>query len=84
MTPGSRNSSLLDNGSLGTFPQQWIGLWENQTVTMKLTHVFAETDKHRIIEELLGGGYLYLFLPEVIKGGHVIDSEWRRGRIPPP
>jgi hypothetical protein len=53
MTQESRNSSLLDNGSLGTFPQQWIGLWEKQTDATKLKNVSAETNKHRIIEELL-------------------------------
>jgi hypothetical protein len=52
MTPESRNSSLLDNGSLGTSPQQQVGLWKNHTVATKLTHVSAATDKHRT-EELL-------------------------------
>jgi hypothetical protein len=28
MTPESRNSPLLDNGSLGTFPQQRINTWK--------------------------------------------------------
>jgi hypothetical protein len=51
--PESRNTSLLDNGLLGTFPQQRIALWENQTIVTKLTHVSAATDKHRIIEKLL-------------------------------
>jgi hypothetical protein len=52
MTPESWNSSLLDNGSLGTFPQQRIGLWENQIDAAKLTHVSAATNKHRMTEEL--------------------------------
>jgi hypothetical protein len=52
-TPESRNSPLLDNGSLGMFSQQRIDLWGNKTVATKLTHVSATTDKHRGIEELL-------------------------------
>jgi hypothetical protein len=52
MTPESRNSPLLGNGSLGTFPQQRIRLWENQTIATKLTHSSAAMDKHGRIEEL--------------------------------
>jgi hypothetical protein len=54
MTPESLKSSMLGNGSLGTLPQQRIGLWENQTDITKLTDVSAATDKHGTIEELLG------------------------------
>jgi hypothetical protein len=53
MVPESRNSPLLDNGSLGTFPQQQIGLWENQTIVTKLTHVSAATNRHAVMEGLL-------------------------------
>jgi hypothetical protein len=53
MTPESRNSLLLDNGSIGTFLQQRIGLWENQAVATEVAHVSAATDKHGIREELL-------------------------------
>jgi hypothetical protein len=53
MTPESRNSPLLDIGWPGTFPNQRMGLWENQTVATKLTHVSAATNKHGKREELL-------------------------------
>jgi hypothetical protein len=53
MMPESRINSLLDNGSLGTYPQQLISLWGNQTFVTKLTHVSAAKDKHRAIDELL-------------------------------
>jgi hypothetical protein len=53
MTPESQNGLLLDNGSLGTFPKQRIGLWENQTFAMKVTHVSATISRHGRIEELL-------------------------------
>jgi hypothetical protein len=53
MTAENRNNSLLDNGSLGTFPQQRIDLWENQTVVTKLAHVAAATDIQRITDEVL-------------------------------
>jgi hypothetical protein len=42
---------------------------------MKLTHVSAATDKHRLIlrSGTVGDGDLYSVRPGVIKGGHVID-----------
>jgi hypothetical protein len=43
MTPESRNGPLLDNDSLGTFPQERLGLWGNQTVATKLTYGSAAT-----------------------------------------
>jgi hypothetical protein len=66
MTPESRNSSLLDNGSLGTLPQERIRLWENQTVATKLIHVSSATNRHAVIEELIGGD-LYSVLPKLSK-----------------
>jgi hypothetical protein len=53
MTPESRNSSLLDNGSLGAFPQQRISVWK-QYRWYELNTLSAATDKHRIIVEQLG------------------------------
>jgi hypothetical protein len=65
MRPENRNSSLLDNGLLGTFPQQRTGLWENQTVVTKLAHVSAATDKHRITEEMLEVVISIRFVPKL-------------------
>jgi hypothetical protein len=53
MTPESPNSSLLDNGSLGTFTRQRIDLWKNETVATKLTQVSAATNKRRRVKEFL-------------------------------
>jgi hypothetical protein len=47
MTPESRNSSMLDNDSPGTFPRQRIDLWEKQTIYTELTHVPVLTDKQQ-------------------------------------
>jgi hypothetical protein len=52
MTPESRNSQLLDNGSLGKYPRQRIVLWENRTHYYEINTRFVATDKQRITEEL--------------------------------
>jgi hypothetical protein len=65
MTPESRKSSLLGNGSLSTFPKQGTDLWENTTVSTKLTDVPAATDKHTITEKLLG----VIFGPSRVEAG---------------
>jgi hypothetical protein len=65
VTPENENSPLQDNGSSGTFPQQLIGIWENQTVAVKLTHVSAAMDIHRRIEELLQNpGHVTVYIPD--------------------
>jgi hypothetical protein len=48
-----KNRPLLDNGTLDTFSHQRLILW-NQSIAMKLTHIYAATDKIIVIEELLG------------------------------
>jgi hypothetical protein len=56
MTPESRNSSLQDSGSLGTYPWQSIGSWENQSIAASLKQLlwrcdFPETDSIIIIKK---------------------------------
>jgi hypothetical protein len=52
MTPESRNNSLLDNGSLGTFPQQRIKSCKPERC-YEINTCFSGEDKHRITQELL-------------------------------
>jgi hypothetical protein len=91
MTAESRNSPLLENGLLGTFPLQLI---RNQRVATKSTHVSMEcdflqtdlvrnafsmsTDKQQIFSMVTAGQYKEPSREEQI---HLV---WRRGRIPPP
>jgi hypothetical protein len=65
MTCEIRNSPLLDNGSLITYPRQRTGLWESQSVGMKLTHVFGATDKHRMTDGLYEMVIFIRFAPKL-------------------
>jgi hypothetical protein len=42
-----QNSPLLDNGSLGTFPQQWIGLWKPKCCYKINTQFYGDADSWR-------------------------------------
>jgi hypothetical protein len=53
MTPESPNSSLLDNGSLGTFPQQRIRVCISDCC-YEFSILSTGRNKHRIIVEELG------------------------------
>jgi hypothetical protein len=44
MTTESWNSSLIDNGSLGTFPQQRIGLWRPKRCYEINTRFYVDVD----------------------------------------
>jgi hypothetical protein len=64
---------LLDNGSLGTFPQQRISLWKAkrcyETNTRFRSNGWAQDNRGTV-----GDGNLYSVRPEVTKGRHVIHS----------
>jgi hypothetical protein len=44
---------LLDNGSLGTVPQQWINTWKPDRC-YDLTHVPVSTDKQQMFSMVTG------------------------------
>jgi hypothetical protein len=62
--------SLLDNGLLDTFPQQWIGLWKLERC-YEINKCFRSNGKAHNNRVTVEGGDLYLVLPEVIREGHV-------------
>jgi hypothetical protein len=86
MTPESRNSPLLDNGSLThvSVTSRNIPLLYNGW----LKHVSAATDKKQNNRETVRHGDLYSVRPEVIKSYMLCSAQgspvWRRDRIPPP
>jgi hypothetical protein len=58
---------LLDNASLGTFPQQRIGLWKPKRC-YEINACFRSSRWAQDNRGTVGGGDLYLVRPEVIKG----------------
>jgi hypothetical protein len=48
MTPENWNSSLLDNGSLGRFPQQPIGLWKPKRCYEINTRFHGDVDSWKL------------------------------------
>jgi hypothetical protein len=64
---------LLGNGSLGTFPQQRLSLL-NPKRCYEINRRFRSNGWAQDNRGTVGGDDLYLVRPEVINGGHVIDS----------
>jgi hypothetical protein len=63
---------LLDNESLGMFPQQQMGLWKPKRCYGINTR-FRSNRQARTCRETVRGSDLCLVHPGVIKGGHVTD-----------